>query len=88
LRKLIGVLFLAHLGAKVVLAGNAKAWRRSKLAIRIWCCPIFQCPAERQKTMEGHRRHAIQSKRWSTGLLILSEVFFVVANLSLAMSLE
>ena len=39
------------------------------------------------ETMEGHRRQAMQSKRWSTGLFVFSEVFFLVASLSLAMSL-
>jgi hypothetical protein len=39
------------------------------------------------ETMEGHQRQAMQSKRWSTGLFVFSEVFFLVASLSLAMSL-
>ena len=30
---------------------------------------------------------AIRSKRWSTGLLVFSEVFFLAASLCLAMSL-
>jgi hypothetical protein len=40
-----------------------------------------------KKAMEGHRRQAMQSKRWSTGLFVFSEVFFLAASLSLAMSL-
>jgi hypothetical protein len=43
--------------------------------------------AERERVIEGHRRQAIRSKRWSTGLLVFSEVFFFAASLSLAMSL-
>ncbi|MGA8656900.1 MAG: hypothetical protein WB586_12195 [Chthoniobacterales bacterium] len=43
--------------------------------------------AEREKVMEGHRNQAIRSKRWSTGLLLFSEVFFLAASLCLAMSL-
>jgi hypothetical protein len=35
--------------------------------------------AEREKIMEGHRLQAIRSKRWSTGLLVFSEVFFLAA---------
>jgi hypothetical protein len=35
----------------------------------------------------GHRQQAIKSKRWSTGLLVLSEIFFLVASLSLGSSL-
>ena len=40
-----------------------------------------------ERSVEGHRRQAIKSKRWSTGLLILSEILFLVASLSLAVSL-
>ncbi len=40
-----------------------------------------------EKVVEGHRYQAIRSKRWSTGLLVCSEVFFLVASLSLALSL-
>src|SRR6202011_3480116 len=29
-----------------------------------------------ERGMEGHRLQAIRSKRWSTGLLVFSEVFF------------
>jgi hypothetical protein len=42
---------------------------------------------EREIVMEAHRRQAVRSKRWSTGLLIGSEVFFLVASLSLAMAI-
>jgi hypothetical protein len=40
-----------------------------------------------ERSMEGHRRQAIKSKRWSTGLLVLSEILFLIASLSLAISL-
>src|ERR1700751_1400565 len=43
--------------------------------------------AEREKVMEGHRHQATRSKRWSTGLLVSSEAFFLAASLCLAMSL-
>lgn len=43
--------------------------------------------AGQEKSMESHRRQAIKSKRWSTGLLILSEILFLIASLSLAGSL-
>src|SRR6201996_1588008 len=47
---------------------------------------IKACPdvAGQERSVEGHRRQAIKSKRWSTGLLVLSEVLFLVASLSLA----
>jgi hypothetical protein len=40
-----------------------------------------------ERSVEGHRRQAIKSKRWSTGLLVLSEILFLIASLSLAGSL-
>jgi hypothetical protein len=43
--------------------------------------------AELERVMEGHRQQAIRSKRWSTGLLVFSEVFFLAASLCFAMSL-
>jgi ABC-type transport system involved in cytochrome bd biosynthesis fused ATPase/permease subunit len=43
--------------------------------------------AERENLMKRHRQQAIKSKRWSTGLLVSSEVFFLAASLSLAISL-
>ena len=43
--------------------------------------------AEREKVTEGHRRQAIRSKRWSTGLLLFAEVLFLAASLCLAISL-
>ena len=52
-----------------------------------WELKSYPEMAEREKLMEGHRLQAIRSKRWSTGLLVFSEVFFFAASLSLAMSL-
>jgi hypothetical protein len=52
-----------------------------------WELKSYPDMAERERALEGHRRQAIRSKRWSTGLLLLSEVFFLAASLCLAMSL-
>ena len=52
-----------------------------------WELKSYPAMAEGEGTMEGHRRQAIRSKRWSTGLLVCSEVFFLAASLCLAMSL-
>jgi hypothetical protein len=43
---------------------------------------------EGEEVRAGHRQLAIRSKRWSTGLLVFSEVFFLAASLCLAMSLS
>jgi hypothetical protein len=52
-----------------------------------WELKSYPEMAEREKVVEGHRHQAIGSKRWSTGLLISSEVFFLAASLCLAMTL-
>jgi ABC-type transport system involved in cytochrome bd biosynthesis fused ATPase/permease subunit len=43
--------------------------------------------AKHESVIEGHREHAVRSKRRSAGLLISSEVIFLVASLCLVMSL-
>src|SRR5712675_1563248 len=52
-----------------------------------WELKSYPDMAEREKVMEGHRLQAIRSKRWSTGLLVFSELFLLAASLCLAMSL-
>jgi hypothetical protein len=52
-----------------------------------WELKSYPDMPEREKVIEGHRRQATRSKRWSTGLLVFSEVFFLAASLCLAMSL-
>ena len=52
-----------------------------------WELKSYPDMAEREKVMEGHRHQATRSKRWSTGLLVSSEAFFLAASLCLAMSL-
>src|SRR5260370_21320366 len=42
-----------------------------------WELKSYPDVAELQKVMEGHRHHAITSKRWSTRLLLISEVSFL-----------
>jgi hypothetical protein len=53
-----------------------------------WEQGIDRDKADRERAAERHRRQAIKGKRWSTGLLVSSELFFLAASLSLAMSLE
>ena len=52
-----------------------------------WELKSYPDVAEQAKVMEAHRHRAIRSKRWSTGLLVFSEIFFLAASLCLAMSL-
>ena len=53
----------------------------------LWELKSYPELAEREKIIEGHRRQAIRSKRWSTGLLLFGEVFFLAASLCFVMSL-
>src|SRR6202008_3666790 len=46
-----------------------------------WELKSYPDMAEQGRVMEGHRRQAIRSKRWSTALLAFSEVFFLAASL-------
>jgi len=52
-----------------------------------WELKSYPDMPEREKVIEGHRRQATRSKRWSTGLLVFSELLFLAASLCLAMSL-
>jgi hypothetical protein len=52
-----------------------------------WELKSYPEMAERERVIEGHRKQAIRSKRWSTGLLVSSEVFFLAGSLCLAVSL-
>ncbi len=40
------------------------------------------------RAIDHHRHLAMKSKRWSTGLVLSSEAFFLVASLTLALSLS
>ena len=53
-----------------------------------WELKSYPDLAEREKIIEGHRRQAITSKRWSAGLLLVAEVLFLAASLCLPMSLR
>jgi hypothetical protein len=51
-----------------------------------WELKSYPETSEIEKALEGHRQQAIRNKRWSTGLLIFSEVMFLVASLCMAIS--
>jgi Na+/proline symporter len=52
-----------------------------------WELKSYPETAEQESAIKGHREHAVRSKRRSAGLLISSEVCFLVASLCLVMSL-
>ena len=52
-----------------------------------WEFRSYPDTADRERVIEGYRQQAMRSKLWSTGLLVISEVFFLAGSLSLALSL-
>jgi|SRR5215471_18289388 len=58
--------------------------RTSQEWSNFWELKSYPEVAEREKIMDEHRQQAIRSKRWSTGLLLSGEVFFLAASLCLA----
>src|SRR5271165_1634985 len=80
-------IILYCIGVFIALFAGLYIRRTTQEWSSFWELKSYPDTAEREKNMEGHRRQAIQSKRWSTGLLVFSEVFFLVASASLAMSL-
>ncbi|HEX6566796.1 MAG TPA: hypothetical protein VF020_21070 [Chthoniobacterales bacterium] len=52
-----------------------------------WELKSYPDTLEQERIIKGHREHAVRSKRKSAGLLISSEVLFLVASLCLVMSL-
>jgi len=52
-----------------------------------WELKSYPDMADRERVIERHRRQAMRSKGWSTGLLVFSEIFFLAASLCLATSM-
>jgi len=75
------------LGVFAALFAGLYIRRTTQELSSFWELKSYPDMSEREKVMEGHRQQAIRSKRWSTGLLVFSEVFFLAASLCLAMSL-
>jgi hypothetical protein len=45
---------------------------------------LYSKMQEREKAIEAHRQAAMTSKRWLTGLIVFSEICFLVASSGLA----
>jgi hypothetical protein len=61
--------------------------RTTQESSSFWELKSYPDMAERERVIEGHRRQVTKSKRWSTGLLVCSEVFFLAASLCFSLSL-
>jgi ABC-type transport system involved in cytochrome bd biosynthesis fused ATPase/permease subunit len=79
-------IFLYCLGVFSAIFAGLYVRRTTQEWSSYWELKSYGAMAEREK-VEVHRQQAITGKRWSTGLLLCSEVFFLAASLSLAMSL-
>ena len=80
-------IILYCLGVFTAIFAGLYVRRTTQELADFWELKSYPDLEQREKATEGHRQQAIRSKRWSTGLLIFSEVFFLVASLSLALSL-
>ena len=49
-----------------------------------WKLESYPNMQEREKSIEAHRQAALTSKRWLTGLIVFSEICFLVASSGLA----
>jgi hypothetical protein len=52
-----------------------------------WELRSYPDSAERDRAIEVQRQQVIRSKQWSTALIVCSEICFLVASVSLAISL-
>ena len=80
-------IILYCLGVFTAIFAGLYVRRTTQESSSFWELKSYPDMAEREKVMEGHRQQAIRCKRWSTGLLVFSEIFFLAASLCLAMSL-
>jgi len=80
-------IFLYCLGVFTAIFAGLYVRRTSQEWSNFWELRSYSQIGEGETAIEGHRQRAMQSKRWSTGLLVCSEVFFLSASLFLAISL-
>src|SRR3984893_15654193 len=80
-------IILYCLGVFAAVFAGLYVRRTTQESSSFWELKSYPDTAEREKVLEAHRQQAIKSKLWSTGLLVFSEVFFLAASLSLAISL-
>ena len=80
-------IILYCLGVFTAIFAGLYVRRTTQESSSFWELKSYPDMAERERVMEGHRQQAIRCKRWSTGLLVFSEVFFLAACLCLVISL-
>ena len=78
---------LFSIGIFAAVFGGLYARRASQESALFWELKSYQ-DAGRQHEAERHLRLMVKSKRWLTGLLILSEIVFLAGCLASAISLS
>src|SRR4029077_5966082 len=80
-------IILYCLGVFTAIFAGLYVRRTTQESSSFWELKSYPDMAERERVMERHRQQAIRCKRWSTGLLVFSEIFFLAASLCLVISL-
>jgi Na+/proline symporter len=87
LNVLLAIIFYC-LGIFIALFAGLYLRRMTQESSIFWELQSYPATTEQKKDTEAHRQQATNSKRWLTGLLVLSEVCFLVASFSLALSFD
>jgi hypothetical protein len=74
------------LGIFIALFAGLYLRRMNQESSIFWELHSHPTTIEQEKNRESHRQQATKSKRWLTGLLVISEICFLVASLSVALS--
>src|SRR3984957_7781680 len=69
-------IILYCLGVFTAIFAGLYVRRTTQESSSFWELKSYPDLAERTRTVEGHRQQAIGGKRWSTGLMVFSEIFF------------
>jgi hypothetical protein len=78
------VIILYCLGICIAVFAGLYLRRTNQEWSIFWELESYPKMQEREKTIEAHRQAAMTSKRWLTGLIVCSEICFLVASSGLA----
>ena len=78
------VIILYCLGICIAVFAGLYLRRTSQEWSIFWELESYSKMQEREKVIEAHRQAAMTSKRWLTGLIVFSEICFLVASSGLA----
>jgi hypothetical protein len=80
-------IILYCLGVFTAVFGGLYVRRTTQEWSSFWELKSYPDMVGRERIIEAHQHQAMSSKRWSTGLLLIAEVFFLAASLSPTISL-